>query len=151
MVETVPNAPPIWLILVLFPLCAGAMFFFVGNLLAFLSGWKTLAAAYRPTEEPPGERFGWCSARIGLVNYNNCLNVVAGRFGLHVSMNFLLRSGHRPFYVPWSELTITPEKGLVFAYIGFTAQKAPHVHLRLPRSHAEAILRAAGQVVPGPN
>lgn len=149
MAETT-DAAPIWLIFAIFPLALGTMFFLVGNLLAALGGWKALAAAYPPTEEPPGERFAWRSMRIGWVNYNNCVNLVAGRFGLHFSMVFLLRLGHPPFYVPWSEITVTCQKGWIFEYIQFYARKAPGVRLRLLRGQAEQILRAAGQPVPQP-
>lgn len=138
------EAPPIWLILVLFPIAMGIMLTLVGHILALVGGWRALAAAYPATEEPPGERFYWRSLKLGWVGYNNCVNLIAGRFGLHVAVVLFLRIGHPPFYLPWSEIEIVPRQGWIFKYLEFRARKVPQVPIQILRHQAEPILRAAG-------
>jgi hypothetical protein len=150
MNQTTATDPMLWLLIpVLFLLTATAMFFFVGQLLAAIGGWRALAAHYRASEEPFGERFSWCSSRMGVVNYNNCLNLVASRSNLHLSIFPLLRSGHPALLLPWSEITVTPSSGFLGPYLDLVARRAPGVRLRLRRTFAEKVLRAAGQPIPG--
>lgn len=149
MNQTPATDPMLWLLIpVLFLITATTLFFLVGHLLAALGGWRTLAEHYRASDEPPGKRFSWGSLRMRFVNYNNCLNLIAGRNGLHLSIFPLLRSGHPALLLPWSDIAVTPSSGFLGPYLDLQARKAPDVRLRLRRGLAEKILRAAGQPVP---
>jgi hypothetical protein len=150
MNQTQATDPMLWLLIpVLFAITATAMFFLVGNLLAAVGGWRSLARHYRAHDEPSGERFSWGSMRMSVVNYNHCLNMVAGGSGLHLSIFPLLRSGHPALLLPWSEITVTPSSGFLGPYLDFETRKAPGVRLRLRRALAEKILHAAGRPIPG--
>lgn len=138
------------LVLVLFPVTLFVMVFLVNILLAGLGGWRRLAAAYPASGEPPGEKFPWRSFRLGIVNYNNCLNLTAARSGLHVATFFFLRLGHRPFFLPWSELEATRQRGWILEYVELRAHKEPGVRIRIQRGLAEQLFAAAGQPLPPP-
>lgn len=149
MNPTPATDPMLWLLIpVLFAITATLLFFLVGHLLAAVGGWRALAEHYRASDEPAGERFSWCSLRLRVVNYNNCLNLVAGRSGLHLSIFPLLRSGHPALLLPWSEITLTPSSGFLGPYLDLQTRRAPGVRLRLRRGLAEKILHAAGQPIP---
>ena len=132
----------------LFLIAFGLMFTFMGNFLAILSGWSIFASAYPGSEDPPGKRFGWRSAKIRWVNYNQCLTFRVSPDGLHVAMNVLLKAGHRPIFIPWSELIVRAHKGWVFHHLDLSATKMRSVRLRMLRWEAAPILRAAGLAVP---
>lgn len=141
----------LWItVLVLAPLTIAGFFFVLLNFFGWVSGWKKLAAAYPPTGDPVGAHLAWTSARVGGLSYNNCINAVAGRDKLHLSMSFLLRFGHPPICLPWREVRIAPLKGWFAHYLVFTTVKEPGVEIRFWRPVAEDILRAAGHAVPDP-
>ncbi len=133
------------LILVLFPVAFFVIVFFVNQLLATFGGWKTLAAAYPASEEPAGERFPWRSMRLGWVNYNNCVNLVAARGGLYLAPVLFLRIGHRPLLLPWDELAVTRVRGWILEYVELRAKAAPEVRLRIQRGLGDKLLAAAGR------
>lgn len=136
------------LILVLFPVAFFVIAFFVNQLLATFGGWKSLAAVYPASEEPAGERFPWRSMRLGWVNYNNCVNLVAARTGLHLAAVLFLRLGHRDLFLPWSDLEVKRTRGFILENVELRARKAPQVRIRIPRRLADQLLAAAGQPLP---
>jgi hypothetical protein len=71
-------------------------------LLSYVGGWQRMAAVYATDKPPRGRSFAWVSARIGFVNYRNCLHVHVAPEGLHLATPWLFRIGHRPLLVPWS-------------------------------------------------
>lgn len=133
---------------VLFLIAFGAMFVGISFTLASMSGWSSMATAYPGSEEPEGEGFSWRSATIGWINYNSCLNFRVNPSGLHMNVSLLFQIGHKPIFIPWSELEIQAHKGLFFHYLDLSAAKTPAVRLRMMRWQAESILLAGGQVVP---
>lgn len=137
------------LVLVLFPVAFFVLVFAVNHGLSALGGWKKLAAAYRATEEPPGPSFPWRSCRVGWVNYNNCVNFIAGTTGLHMTPALFLRLGHRSLFLPWSELDVVRTRGWILEYVELRAKRAPAVRLRLSRGLADQLLAAAGRSLPG--
>jgi hypothetical protein len=84
-------------------------------LLARIGGWSALATRFRAIEEPAGERFRFCSAKIGIAAYRSAITAIKSDGGLHVSMLALLRLGHSPILIPWSEMKNPRAKRLLGA------------------------------------
>jgi len=76
-------------------------------LIAVLSGWATLAERFRLASTFSGPTWSFQSARMRWTShYGNCLTVGADATGLMLSVLFLLRPGHPPLFVPWSEISV---------------------------------------------
>jgi len=84
------------------------IFSFVIGLLSVVSGWHQMGKVYRTDKAPAGEHLSFCSARIGLVNYNNCLEYGIAEEGLYVRPFFVLRLFHPTLCIPWSEIESEP-------------------------------------------
>jgi hypothetical protein len=70
------------------------------------SGWQKFARRYATTVAPVGRYFTARSARVGGLfgSYRNAVRVVFMPEGIHFSVMFLFRPGHRPFMLPWGSL-----------------------------------------------
>jgi len=94
------------LIPVLFVLFGGGLAAAIISLLAFVSGWRTLAARF---PAPPGFNEGrfytWQSGRLGVVNYNNVLRVGVSPQGLFLACQFPFHFLHPPLLIPWAQIT----------------------------------------------
>ena len=129
-----------------FPAFLIATFVFVPNVVARWSGWKRLADAYPERVEASGERFRWRSARFRAgCNYNNCINFVSGRSGLHLSMPFVFRVGHSPIQIPWDELSAHEETWFLMSIVVLTAARCPDTPIRIHRSLAQRLLSGGTQ------
>jgi len=120
---------------------------FVLNILAFIGGWRSLAAVYAATGPPQGESFSFRSASLDPVNYASCLRFVAGPAGLYIAVLFPFRPGHRPLFVPWSDVSASPRRGWLFRYIDLRFARQPGVTLQIRRGLAEHLLAAGGHAV----
>jgi hypothetical protein len=92
----------------------GVMWLGITGLLAHLSGWARLAARFRASEPPNGERFRFASGSLGAkmfpVNYGGCLFVAVSGAGVHFSILFLFRFQSPPLFIPWSQIESVDEK-----------------------------------------
>jgi hypothetical protein len=70
-------------------------------LLAALGGWRRLAETYPALDDPAGRSHSFESARIGRIDYENCLTLHATPRGLRLAAGFLFRVGHPPLFIPW--------------------------------------------------
>jgi len=130
-----------WEFAVLFPLAWAGMAF----LFATVSGWRTLAGAYRFDGEIDGERWGSKSASIGLVNYNRCLTFGSATDGLHIKPSWFFRLAHPPLFIPWSDVTAAQDKGWIFRYLDFRFAQAPEIRVRVSERLGTSLLSAAGR------
>jgi hypothetical protein len=103
------------------------------SLLLSYGGWRTLADAYPGDASVEGTAFRFQSARIGIVNYNRSLNVIASPSKLHLVPFSFFRVGHSPIAIPWSH--ISAEVGQSgFQDVGILrVAKHPRVLVRVPR------------------
>ena len=91
-------------------LALGFIPFFIGLwcvvclILSFAGGWRKLSKIYPAVDPPSGWKHGMASAKVGVVNYNNCLTIYANNTGVYFSVWAIFRLGHKPFLIPWTEL-----------------------------------------------
>ena len=113
--------------------------------LATIGGWRRLAETYRFEGTFEGSRWRFTSARMRWgVNYNGCLTIGANERGLYVAVLFLFRLAHPPLFIPWSDVRVTEQRGLVFKYLEFGFLKAPAVPFRVRHQLGSALLQAGG-------
>jgi hypothetical protein len=86
----------------------------MSGLLAFSSGWVSLAKRYATTGSTTGTSSWFASGAIGRrflpVSYGSCLFVTTNSDGLHLSIFFIFRFLCPPLFIPWSEFE-SVEKG----------------------------------------
>ncbi len=104
-----------------------------------------MAETYRFEGTFEGSRWRFTSARMRWgVNYNGCLTIGANERGLYVAVLFLFRLAHPPLFIPWSDVRVTEQRGLVFKYLEFGFLKAPAVPFRVRHQLGSALLQAGG-------
>jgi hypothetical protein len=84
------------------------------SLVARLSGWRELAEAYPPPTDFTGQRFRFQSAsfRWGS-NYTGIVQIGADPQGLTLSVFFLFRPGHPSLFIPWGDIRVESQGGLI--------------------------------------
>ena len=92
--------PPGWWFLLMIP----AIFWLVPIAIGRATGWADLAARYGSRDRQPGNHLGGVSCAVNGMRYNRALTVGWSERGLHLSMTFLVRAGHRPLVIPWEEI-----------------------------------------------
>jgi hypothetical protein len=100
---------PQWLVVLFAALWLG-----VCALLARISGWASLGAAFPARYPALGERFRLVSGSMGSerfpVSYKSCLIIRVSRRGLHLSVFFPFRFRSPPLFIPWGEIASVTEK-----------------------------------------
>jgi hypothetical protein len=121
--------------LVLLPI----LWYAIVQLLSWLSGWRTLAAAYATTTVPAaGALSRMQSGRIGVVSYRNSLNVGVTPQGLYLSVLLPFRPGHAPLLIPWHGFHHREDRSLLW-YKGVRFEVGPsNVRVELPARILEA-------------
>jgi len=138
--------PQFWLwlsFLLLF--LAGSSFFvwaWIGTslLLSWFSGWRQLACRYRASQPPTGERFRMPSLamRWGTA-YHGSAYLSADSDGLFLSAISLLRAGHPPLFIPWSDITFSRERRWRADGVSLRFAQAPDISLHI---HTESATKA---------
>lgn len=83
--------------------------------LAVTSGWRTLARKFRaPKNFRSGHLFIFQNAQVGVVSFNNILNVRVAGEGLHLSLPFLFAFMHPPLLIPWEEIKAARQRKFLF-------------------------------------
>ena len=110
-------------------------------LLARIGGWSALATKFRAVEEPAGEKFRFCSAKIGIAAYRSAITAIKSDTGLHLSMFGLLRLGHSAILIPWSEMkNPRAERVLGACWVDVTVSTPSIIAVRLPAKILEGKL-----------
>ena len=106
MNETNPPAEIIPLILILFPIAFGLLWFSVLSLISRIGGWHRLAQTYPDQNVPENYSDVMSSGRMGWMNYSGVLKLHAGIRGLHLGVILPFRPGHAPICLPWNALQV---------------------------------------------
>ncbi len=134
-----------------FPALHGPLFFvyfvplwlFVGFVLS-RRGWHSLAQRYPAERERPERRIDFVSGKIGPTDYNRAVGLGLDDQGIHFSVVFLFRFGHRPFFVPWTDMHATIEPRLLFGKaVVLHFAKVPGVTFRIAPALANRIANAS--------
>jgi hypothetical protein len=110
-------------------------------LLAKIGGWSALAVRFPAVEEPAGEKFRFCSVRIGIALYRSATTAIKTDTGLYLSMYVLFRLGHPAILIPWSEMK-NPQAKRIFgaSWIEVTISTPSIIVVRLPAKIVEGKL-----------
>ena len=119
----------------------------VSCLLAFLSGWRSLAAHFRTTVPISGEKFRFVSGALGLsafpVSYGGCLFVTVSEQGVGLSILFLFRLLSPPLLIPWTEINAVRSGRFLFRRFARVRFRRVWPELRIYGPAAEHIALAA--------
>lgn len=79
------------------------------------------------------------------ISYDLCLTLGASDSGLYISTVFPLSVfAHPPLFVPWTDISVKPVKGIIFTYAGFRFRGAPGVPFIVSAGLAEEIIGLSG-------
>lgn len=86
--------------------------FWIGiiSLVAYVSGWATLARHYRTYEEAPSGALHWRSAMIGFARYNHVLTVAIDQKRIFLKPFVLFGFSHPPLSIPLSDIKLSRGK-----------------------------------------
>jgi hypothetical protein len=114
--------------------------------LSRLSGWHQLAQKYPRIDFVSGEKWRFRSAKLRYsVGYNGCINFIANREGLGISIFFPFRVGHPPLFIRWTDIAISKDKQFFRNLIRFTVGSDFPIPILVHKSLGRKILEAAGQ------
>jgi hypothetical protein len=99
------------------------------------SGWRRLAGLYPDRNMDRGRSFRCSPVVMGMANYRGGVRLTPDHSHLHFSVWALLRPGHPPFSVPWSDITASRDEWPWFPFKG-----APVIRLTLRRYRRLRIL-----------
>jgi hypothetical protein len=117
----------------------------ISYLVAYAGGWAKLAELYPDQSNSfDGATFRFRSGTMrSAARYDNVLTIGANSRGLYLGVIFLFRAGHPPLFIPWNEIEVARDEGLVFSYVIFQFRRAGGVRLRVMRSLGDKVLEAA--------
>lgn len=119
--------PVIWIAVVLF--------------ISRIGGWASLSRKYPTRPRAGGRLFRFQSGRMRFrAGYGGCLTPCSEPAGLHLSILFLFRPGHRPIFFPWSEVRLHEgsRRGVVLQF-----NRVPGVPLILSQRLAAELAEAS--------
>lgn len=87
------------------------------GVLRYMSGWTSLARAYRSHQSFYEKSHIFRSDFLSRVNFSNCLTIRASSDGLYLSAVFPFFLAFPALLIPWQEVTATTSKGLIFSYM----------------------------------
>ena len=113
------------------------------------SGWRRLAGLYPDRNAGRGRSFRSGSMVMGMTNYRGGARLTADDSHLHFSMGALLRPGHPPFSVPWSDIAASRDTWPWFPLKGnpvirLTLARHRDLRILVPVSDGERIVAASG-------
>ena len=128
------------LFLVVFPLFWSGIVFF----LSILGGWGTMAESYPERIKIDPQCFSAQRAILGIsVNYNGVLNICADYEGLHFSVMFMFRPGHRPFFVPWEDIHAVKKQHFLFQVVEMRFARTQNRPFRIYLKLADQLVAAS--------
>ena len=97
--------------LAVFPVFFVGLWVVISYVIAAMSGWRQMMAAYPDQPEAPLRRFSFQSAYMGArVSLGNVLRIEVCPSGLRFGILRLFGLFCRDFFVPWSEIAVTPRR-----------------------------------------
>jgi len=102
---------------VLFLLYFLGMWFLIGAILAWKSGWSMLAERYRAITRPAGTAISGQVAKIGSVSETNVTRIVVAEQGLFLESMLLFRFKRPALMIPWAMIgSVRQRKVLWWAF-----------------------------------
>lgn len=107
------------------------------------TGWSTIVAVYPDRDFSPSE--SWLAAFVGfgrLGQYRGVVRIQTDPIGVRFSVLWLFEAGHRPFVVPWSEVSVDSTTGFLQRV---TFAQVPGKVLRINSGSVERMEAASGR------
>ncbi len=118
-------------------------------LASHMSGWASLAQAYRLTGEFPAQRWSFQSAAMRwYANYGSCLTVGADPAGLYISVLAIFRILHPSLFIPWSEITVRKSRILWSRVVELRLGRELAIPFRVSEKLATRLRVSAGRSWP---
>jgi hypothetical protein len=129
----------------------GLMWFSIGGLLSYLSGWRSLAGRFRATQPADGERFRFVSGSVGAstllpVSYHSCLFFNVGNNGFLVSVFFPFRFLTPPLFIPWAQVDSVKEQRLWFRRHAVVRIRGFSTKIIVPGRAGQCIINVYAQI-----
>lgn len=96
--------------------------------------WKKFANRYESEDQEGYEKIGIISAKVGWINYNNCLILSCSKDRFHLKTMLLFRLGHKSLAIPFADIEKVEQKklfGVGSITLIFKDQNVPPLQLRL--------------------
>jgi hypothetical protein len=118
-------------------------------LLGLWSGWRRLAGLYPDRNLGRGRPFRCGQVVMAMANYRGGVRLTPDESHLHFSIWALVRPGHPPFSVPWSDITASRDEWPWFPFKGnpvirLTLARHRSLRILLSRSDGERLVAASG-------
>jgi len=134
--------PPHFLLII--PTLAVAFFCFVSYLSSVISGWHKLSQRFFTQAEPYGGTrsagpFPYAVYTRYWTHYSCIIRMTAANDALYLSVFFLLRVGHPPLRIPWSEIKIARTKYFWQKFIVLTLGNEERIPMRITERMASKL------------
>lgn len=117
----------------------------MGIFIARVGGWASLASVYGYSGEFQGEWLRFQSARMRWgTNYGNCLTFGPNRLGVCLSTLIIFRLGHPPLFIPWTDISVSEQRGRWFNSVVLRFRRAPSIPLQISEQLARWLADRAG-------
>ncbi len=118
-----------------------------------LGGWASLAKVYLAPDTTTMDGASWRLQSIQMrwaTNYGNCVTVRATPLGLGLSVIWLLRLGHPPLFMPWSDVVIHRRRKSRFSpsMVELRFRSEPSIPVRVSNTLFLKILDSADRYYP---
>ncbi len=130
------------LVLILFPIIFVAIWCGVVALLSVVGGWSRLASVYRAEGEYTGPIWHFQTVRMGMTRYRGVLTAGATPEGLYLAVMPLFRVAHPPLWIPWNDVEIIEQAGLLGLSRAFRFAQKPEIVLFMLPNLSEKLLAA---------
>ena len=108
--------------------------------LAYLGGWHRLARQYKARSAFVGRRLRFQSLQLrGWCGYNGCVRAGADPFHLSLALWPILRLGHPPLLIPWSDVSARAESGRFIRVVVLHFAAEPGVAMRISERLAKKL------------
>lgn len=123
-------------VLLLLPVYLALFWCLLSYGISFVSGWHSLSRRFRAQHEPYGPT---ASARFSIrgvkmrfrTSYDNIIRLTVAEDALYLSVLFVIRIGHPPLCIPWSEIKITRGNFLWMRFVLLTLGEQEKIPLRI--------------------
>lgn len=106
--------------------------------IAYLSGWRKLAARFRDRNLASGTKRYFVTGSVGFFGYGHCFTLCVSPIGLRLSATFPFLLFHPPLLIPWEELRhATKLQGVFITYATLEVGDPVITTIALPASYLE--------------
>lgn len=112
------------------------LYLIIGNVaisyMMSFGGWQQLAQSYKANTQFVGTRLNFQAAIINNSGkYSGTINIGVNPSGLHLCCIILLRPGHPPLFIPWSEISVSRYQENSQYTIQLQTTKQPSIPIRI--------------------